>query len=79
VNTKLIGVWLVAKHAAGRVAVSITYTSGINAYRPNGSNTILAAANGELESLASGLAIELAPIRVNVISPDGWTPRSGTR
>ncbi|MEU6275643.1 SDR family oxidoreductase [Streptomyces populi] len=71
VDTKLLGAWLVGKHAAGRVTGSITYTSGINAYRPNGSNTIMAAANGALASLAYGLAIELAPVRVNVISP-GW-------
>ncbi|WEO93125.1 SDR family oxidoreductase [Streptomyces sp. FXJ1.172] len=70
-DTKLLGAWLVGKHAAGRVTGSITYTSGINAYRPNGSNTIMAAANGALASLACGLAIELAPVRVNVISP-GW-------
>ncbi|WP_406835281.1 SDR family oxidoreductase [Streptomyces sp. AHU1] len=71
VDTKLLGAWLVGKHAAGRATGSITYTSGINAYRPNGSNTIMAAANGALASLAYGLAIELAPVRVNVISP-GW-------
>ncbi|MFE1285602.1 SDR family oxidoreductase [Streptomyces sp. NPDC058751] len=75
VDTKLIGAWLVAKHAAGRVTGSITYTSGINAYRPNGSNTIMAAANGALASLAYGLAVELAPVRVNVISP-GWVDTS---
>jgi NAD(P)-dependent dehydrogenase (short-subunit alcohol dehydrogenase family) len=71
VDTKLLGAWLVGKHAAGKVTGSITYTSGINAYRPNGSNTIMAAANGALASLAYGLAIELAPVRVNVVSP-GW-------
>lgn len=71
VDTKLLGAWLVGKYAGGRVTGSITYTSGINAYRPNGSNTIMAAANGALASLAYGLAIELAPVRVNVISP-GW-------
>lgn len=70
-ESKVLGAWLVAKHAAGRVTGSITYTSGINAYRPNGSNTIMAAANGALASLAYGLSMELAPVRVNVISP-GW-------
>ena len=70
-TTKVLGAWLVAKHAAGRVTGSITYTSGINAYRPNGSNTIMAAANGALASLAYGLSLELAPVRVNVVSP-GW-------
>ena len=71
VDTKLLGAWLVGKYADGRVTGSITFTSGINAYRPNGSNTIVAAANGALASLAYGLAIELAPVRVNVVSP-GW-------
>ncbi|MEU0542279.1 SDR family oxidoreductase [Nocardia sp. NPDC005978] len=71
VNTKLLGAWLVGKHAAGKVTGSLTFTSGINAYRPNGSNTIMAAANGALASLAYGLAIEMAPVRVNVVSP-GW-------
>ncbi|MGW1535511.1 SDR family oxidoreductase [Streptomyces aureus] len=70
-DTKLLGAWLIAKHGAGRITGSITYTSGINAYRPNGSNTIMAAANGALASLAYGLALELAPVRVNVVSP-GW-------
>jgi NAD(P)-dependent dehydrogenase (short-subunit alcohol dehydrogenase family) len=70
-GTKVLGAWLVAKYAAGRVTGSITYTSGINAYRPNGSNTIMSAANGALASLAYGLTLELAPVRVNVVSP-GW-------
>ncbi|MFA1538933.1 SDR family oxidoreductase [Actinomadura monticuli] len=70
-DAKLLGAWLVGKHGAGRVTGSITFTSGINAYRPNGANTIMAAANGALASLARGLAIELAPVRVNVVSP-GW-------
>ncbi|MBF6320776.1 SDR family oxidoreductase [Nocardia cyriacigeorgica] len=70
-NTKLLGAWLVGRYAAGAVTESLTFTSGINAYRPNGSNTIMAAANGALASLAAGLAIEMAPIRVNVVSP-GW-------
>lgn len=70
-DTKLLGAWLVGKHGAGRVTRSITFTSGINAYRPNGANTIMAAANGALASLARGLAVELAPVRVNVVSP-GW-------
>ncbi|WP_078901476.1 SDR family oxidoreductase [Actinacidiphila yeochonensis] len=71
VGTKVLGAWLVGRYAAGRVTGSITFTSGINAYRPNGSNSIMAAANGALESLAYGLALELAPVRVNVLSP-GW-------
>ncbi|GGX47621.1 hypothetical protein [Streptomyces noursei] len=53
-DTKLLDAWLIGKHAAGKVTGSITFTSGVNTYRPNGSNTIMAAANGALASLAYG-------------------------
>lgn len=71
--TKLLGPWLVAKHAAPRLAPagSITFTSGIAAYRPGPGSSMIATANGALEALARSLALELAPIRVNVVSP-GW-------
>jgi NAD(P)-dependent dehydrogenase (short-subunit alcohol dehydrogenase family) len=70
---KLLGPWLVAKHAAPHLPEtgSITFTSGINAYRPRPGSSIITAANGALEALARSLALELAPIRVNVVSP-GW-------
>jgi NAD(P)-dependent dehydrogenase (short-subunit alcohol dehydrogenase family) len=50
---------------------SITFTSGVAAYRPSPGSSVLATANGALEALARTLAVELAPIRVNVVSP-GW-------
>jgi NAD(P)-dependent dehydrogenase (short-subunit alcohol dehydrogenase family) len=73
VATKLLGPWLVAKHAAPllRPGGSITFTSGIAAYRPGPGASMIAAVNGALESLARALALELAPVRVNVVSP-GW-------
>jgi NAD(P)-dependent dehydrogenase (short-subunit alcohol dehydrogenase family) len=73
VDTKLLGPWLVAKHAGPHLAQggSITFTSGIAAYRPGPGASMIAAANGALEALARALALELAPIRVNVVSP-GW-------
>ncbi|QQQ73791.1 SDR family oxidoreductase [Saccharothrix sp. 6-C] len=73
IDTKLLGPWLVAKHAAPRVRPggSITFTSGIAAYRPGTGASVLGAANGALEALARALALELAPVRVNVVSP-GW-------
>jgi NAD(P)-dependent dehydrogenase (short-subunit alcohol dehydrogenase family) len=73
-DTKLIGPWLVAKHAAPGLPAngSITFTSGIAAYRPGPGGSMIASANGALEALARSLALELAPIRVNVVSP-GWT------
>jgi NAD(P)-dependent dehydrogenase (short-subunit alcohol dehydrogenase family) len=64
---------LVAKHAAPLIEPggSITFTSGIAAYRPLPGASMVAAVNGALASIASALAIELAPVRVNVVSP-GW-------
>ncbi|WP_344309942.1 SDR family oxidoreductase [Fodinicola feengrottensis] len=69
VNAKLYGALLIAKHGTARG--SITYTSGIAAYRPAAGGSVVAAVNGALGSLAAALAIELAPVRVNAISP-GW-------
>lgn len=71
--TKLIGPLLLARHAAPVLAGggSLTFTSGINAYRPAPGGAVVSAANGGLASLAAALAVELAPLRVNVVSP-GW-------
>jgi NAD(P)-dependent dehydrogenase (short-subunit alcohol dehydrogenase family) len=73
IDTKLLGPWLIAKHAASSLIPggSITFTSGIAAYRPGPGASMIASANGALEALARALAVELAPIRVNVVSP-GW-------
>jgi NAD(P)-dependent dehydrogenase (short-subunit alcohol dehydrogenase family) len=64
---------LLAKHGAPRLAPggSIVFTSGIAAYRPGPKGAMVAALNGALGSLAAALAVELAPLRVNAISP-GW-------
>jgi len=49
---------------------SITFISGSLADRPNAHGTaVLAAASAAMEALARGLALELAPIRVNTLSP----------
>ena len=72
-DTKLIGPLLLAKHGAPVLSPggSITFTSGIAAYRPAPRGSAVAAANGALASLAAALAVELGPIRVNAVSP-GW-------
>ncbi len=52
---------------------SITLISGQLAERPTGTGTaIVSAAAVAMEALARGLALELAPRRVNAVSP-GWT------
>lgn len=49
---------------------SVTFVSGALADRPNAFGTaILAAASAAMEALARGLALELAPRRVNTLSP----------
>lgn len=49
---------------------SITFISGMLSDRPNAHGTaVLAAASAAMEALARGLALELAPIRVNTLSP----------
>ncbi|KAA3447796.1 short chain dehydrogenase [Mesorhizobium sp. SARCC-RB16n] len=73
VDSKLFGPLLLAKHGAPRLAVagSMTFVSGIAAYRPAARGSVVAAINAALEGLVRALAIELAPIRVNAVSP-GW-------
>lgn len=72
-NSKLLGALLVAKHGAPRLRSggSLTFTSGIAAERPAPRGSLIAAANGALNALARALALELAPLRVNAVSP-GW-------
>lgn len=73
VDSKLYGPLLLAKHGAPKLAAtgSITVVSGIAAYRPAPRGAVVAAINAALEGLVRALALELAPIRVNAVSP-GW-------
>ncbi|AKJ31149.1 SDR family oxidoreductase [Caldimonas brevitalea] len=73
VRSKLLGPLMLAKHGAPCLPTtgSITFTSGIAAYRPAPKGAAVAAANAGLEGLAKALAVELGPVRVNVVSP-GW-------
>jgi len=73
VESKFYGPLLLAKHGAPQLSTngSITFTSGIAAYRPAARGSVVAAVNAALEGLVRALAVELAPIRVNAVSP-GW-------
>ncbi|HEY0999959.1 MAG TPA: SDR family oxidoreductase [Streptosporangiaceae bacterium] len=75
VRSKILGPLFAAQQAAPRITKpgSITFTSGIAASRPAPGGALAATVNGALESMALGLALalELAPIRVNAVSP-GW-------
>ena len=48
---------------------SLTFVSGYLSIRPRPNSAIVSAANGALESLSRALALELAPVRVNCVSP----------
>ncbi len=73
VASKFLGPLMLAKYGAPVLASggSITFTSGIAAYRPAPRGSVVAAINAALEGLVRALAVELAPIRVNAVSP-GW-------
>lgn len=59
------------KHAQGRLAESgsITLTDGLLAHRPRKGAAVMTSMLGAIEHLARGLAVELAPQRVNVVCP----------
>jgi len=74
VDNKLIGAIMLAKHAVRTLKAggSMTFTSGINKDRPPiPGGSVVSAIAGSFGYLARALAQELAPVRVNVVSP-GW-------
>jgi NAD(P)-dependent dehydrogenase (short-subunit alcohol dehydrogenase family) len=67
------GAAILAKHGARRVPSggSITLTSGMSAFRPQKGSVMATAMAGSIAHLTYGLAIELAPVRVNAVFPGG--------
>jgi len=68
-ESKFWGAWRVARAADIRPGGSLTLVTGFLSIRPRPGAAIVGAANGALESLARALALELAPVRVNAVSP----------
>lgn len=66
---KLWGAWRVARAAEIKAGGSLTLVSGFLSIRPRPNSAIVGAANGAIESLTRALALELAPVRVNCVSP----------
>lgn len=58
-----------AAHAFLNARGSITLTSGSSGYRPSAGQTAILPLGGALETLVRGLAVDLAPIRVNLAVP----------
>jgi NAD(P)-dependent dehydrogenase (short-subunit alcohol dehydrogenase family) len=73
-DDKLIGAVTLAKHAVRtlRTGGSMIFTSGINKDKPPiPGGSVVAAIAGSFGYFARALALELAPTRVNIVSP-GW-------
>lgn len=70
-DSKFWGQYLAAKHGAPHIRKngSITFFCGIAAHRPFPHFAAGCAINAAIEGLTRALALELAPIRVNAISP----------
>ncbi len=68
-NSKFWGAYRLARAAKIRDGGSLTFTSGFLSVRPKPGAAIQGAINAALEGLARGLALELAPVRVNCVSP----------
>lgn len=70
-ETKFWGQYRLARHAAEwlRPDGSMVFTSGVASRRATPGMSVVSAMNAATEALARVLAVELAPIRVNTVSP----------
>lgn len=68
-DSKFWGAVHVAHAARINERGSLTLVSGMLGSRPAGNATLLSAINAALDTLAQALALELAPTRVNCVSP----------
>ncbi|MFJ8995314.1 SDR family oxidoreductase [Streptomyces sp. NPDC102279] len=70
-DTRLWGAYTAVKHGAPaiREGGSVVLTTGTAGRRPMPGTTVAASLCGAMESLTRALALELAPLRVNAVSP----------
>jgi NAD(P)-dependent dehydrogenase (short-subunit alcohol dehydrogenase family) len=70
-NVRFWGALALAKHGSKTLAPggSITLTDGMVAHRPGPGAFVSSAMAGGIEHLVRGLAVELAPLRVNGVCP----------
>jgi NAD(P)-dependent dehydrogenase (short-subunit alcohol dehydrogenase family) len=70
-DTKVIGPLMLAKHLGTRINTggSLVLFSGVAAFKIAIGTMAVAITNGAADTLTRSLAVELAPIRVNAISP----------
>ncbi|MCH9613994.1 MAG: Dihydroanticapsin 7-dehydrogenase [Chlamydiia bacterium] len=70
-GSKFWGQYFAARHGHPHLLEggSITFVTGAFGQRPVKNVAMMAAINGAVEGLARGLAVDLAPIRVNCLAP----------
>ncbi len=68
-NVKFWGAYRVARMARVAPGGSFVFVSGFLSRRPKPNMVLVGAINAALETLAQGLALEMAPVRFNVVSP----------
>lgn len=70
-EVRVFGVLRVVKAVKGMFnkGGSLTLTTGTVAYKPHKGWSVASAMGGATESLTRGLAVDLAPIRVNAVCP----------
>jgi NAD(P)-dependent dehydrogenase (short-subunit alcohol dehydrogenase family) len=68
-DSKFWGAYRIARAARIKGSGSLTLVSGFLSVRPSAAAVLQGAINAALEALARGLALELAPVRVNAVSP----------
>lgn len=70
---RFLGTVMIAKHINGYMDESadssFTLTGGVNSWKPAKGWSFIAGSGARLEDLARGLAVDLAPVRVNLVSP----------
>jgi len=68
-NIRYWGAMLCTKYAAKHIKGSITFTSGISANRPGSGWSLGSGICSAMEGFTRAMSIELAPLRVNAVSP----------
>ncbi|GLX47335.1 short-chain dehydrogenase [Streptomyces hygroscopicus subsp. hygroscopicus] len=70
-DTRLWGAYAAVRYGAGSVREggSVVLTTGTAGHRPLPGSSVVSALCGAMEALTRALAVELAPVRVNVVAP----------
>jgi len=82
---QLQGIWtakywgevIPARYGAPLCSTSVTFVGGFLSRKPIPGANQKCAVNAAIEGLAKCLAVELAPVRVNVVAPDGISAEPG--